>query len=125
MINANELMIGNWVSLNGKPIQVCGIKENGYVEFKNKFLADPQDIEPITITPELLTAKIKGSEIRWDKQYLDIGKGKLTVMLPNDYYSKGRIYFNSWAIMESIPEHLHTLQNLMKLLTGKELEVNF
>ena len=46
---------------------------------------------------------------------------KLTIHHKEPVYPNGRVYFNSWAILNNIPEYVHQLQNLYFALTGKEL----
>lgn len=50
--------------------------------------------------------------------------GKLTINMPDQFHKKGRVYFNSWAIIDHMPEFVHQLQNLYFALTGEELLIN-
>ena len=43
-MNANELMIGDWVTMYGIPLQITRLSEYG----------EYQDVKPIPITPEIL-----------------------------------------------------------------------
>lgn len=57
-MKANELMIGDWVMLDGKePKQITGLKthscKHGYVQIKN-IDCSAEYLEPIPLTPEIL-----------------------------------------------------------------------
>jgi len=49
---------------------------------------------------------------------------KLSIVLPCKLYTDGRVYFNSWAILEKSMKYLHQLQNLYFALTGTELPIS-
>lgn len=49
-------------------------------------------------------------------------KGKMSISIKENKYN-GRVFFNSWAIIEEMPAYVHQLQNLYFALTGQELEL--
>jgi hypothetical protein len=120
MIKANELRIGNYFNYNNIAFKVVKI-ENKYIgldkedDFGN--YANIEDIEPISITKEIL---------------LKCGFKKLG----NDNYSIGRINlglnYNISIDIDYVPIHclngkikyLHQLQNLYFALTNEELKIN-
>jgi len=117
----NELMIGNWVMYKNTPLKVIEILSCIVSVADGDYRKQPimhDKLDPIPLTPELLE---KCGFKRFNSKYkliVDDGLGSiLTVNEINGDYS-----------LSCFPiefQHLHTLQNLVKLLTGKELEVNF
>ena len=122
MVRARELRIGNYVLLNGEFVNIgYGYIGDLYQKQKgliNIYLDKLPIAEGIVLTPEIL------EKCGLDKMAGVYDYGKLTIVLPCNEYPKGRTYFNSWAILNSIPESLHQLQNLIHALTGEELTVN-
>jgi hypothetical protein len=99
-----ELRIGNLIEVNGVIQEVCVIPlpEN----------CTPENTKPIPLTEEWLLrfGFVKGR------------KDKFWVILENQLmYKYGRVYYNSWAILESQPKYVHQLQNLYFALTNQEL----
>ena len=74
-------------------------------------------VKPIPLTEQWLLDF--GFKVK--REFYD--KGKLSILLADqrDYHPNGRIYYNSWAIMESQPKYVHQLQNLYFILTNEEL----
>jgi hypothetical protein len=116
MIKSNELRIGNLVkqgdveSIGGSLIQVSNT------------IYESERIEPIELTEKwLLKFGFKKSKVssQFDKE-------KLTIQIANklEYHKEGRVYFNSWAILEESIKYVHQLQNLYFALTGVELELS-
>ena len=112
-MEANELRIGNWLKMQGvdKPYQVFIIDTT-----ETKILTKST---PIPLTEEWLVSF--GFEIKTGG--LSYNKNKLSIYLGDTILSgdEGRTYFNSWAILEHSPKHVHQLQNLYYALTGEEL----
>jgi hypothetical protein len=118
MINTNELMIGNWVMYKNTPLKVVEILSYTVSVDGGGLPFIYDKLDPIPLTPELLE---KCGFKRFNSKYkliVDDGLGSiLTVNEINGDYS-----------LSCFPiefQYLHILQNLVKLLTGKELEVNF
>jgi len=70
---------------------------------------------PIELTEDVLV------KCGFERKGYTSAKGKLALHHPEPMYPKGRVYFNSWAILNEMPKYLHTLQNLYHSLTGEEL----
>lgn len=124
MINANELRIGNWVK--------CGGFKRLYGEFRVAEIYPDQitieqkpndgytveEVDPITLTPEILekcgfekegdTYKILNDNIDYCFRISFTGSG----------------YFSSNVAANQPMKYLHTLQNLYYCLTGEELTIN-
>ena len=118
MIHVNELRIGNWVE------KFTDLGDSlGYSPISPKeFLAihtNPERVNPVPLTEEIL---LKCGFVR--RGITSNNGGKLTLHHKDNMYPNGRVYWNSWCILDSIPEHLHQLQNLYFALTGEELEIN-
>ena len=122
-MEANELRIGNLVgSYNkGEEDRVLTINaQNILVEAK----ANKQGYtryRPIPLTEEWLL-KFGFMKSKVSSQF---DKEKLTIQIANEleYHKKGRVYFNSWAILEESIKYVHQLQNLYFALTGEELTI--
>ena len=133
-MNASELRIGNWIISGGlhggKILQVEQIGEKANLSdghrvilFKGERVGDfVSDCRGIELTPALL------EQCGFEKdaaKFYHLLIGKLSIVMPGDNgYKNGRLYFNSWCIMEETPKYLHTLQNLVYFLVGKELLVD-
>ena len=133
MIQGKEIRIGNYLKdRGGKVLRVDFIEyvENGFdTKFGQKMFVEGQEFHPLTeytdyaqpieLTPEWakrLGFEIVSGGISYDKDRLSLYFGD-TILSEK----KGRTYFNSWAILEHTPKHVHELQNLYYALTGDEL----
>lgn len=119
MIQANELRIGNLINNKNSTCTVCGILNNTDLFVSNDWeewypLID--ECEPIKLTEEWLLKL--GFE---KKNKFDFDLGKLRICMYDDRFPKGRVYFNSWAIIDENLKNVHQLQNLYFALTGQEL----
>ena len=118
-MKAQELKIGNWVNYLDLPIQVDGIDD---VDVFNSQTGEIplHCIFPIPLTEEwLLKFGFEGSPSDYKKEKLSI-----TLKGSDVYHIKGRVYFNSWAIIEEQLKYVHQLQNLFFALTGEELKIS-
>lgn len=117
MIQANELRLGNWVTITGVPIQLTQKKIAFILEEDNSTTR----CSPIPLTPEIL-------------ERCGFEKGCLVKELNNEWM----IYYNNgmWLQVEKAEhpyicerkdlfhiKYLHQLQNLYYALTGSELEI--
>lgn len=116
-MKAQELRIGNWVwnDVQNLPVKVD-------IRILNQQYSADRGIgrswNPIPLTEEIL---LKCGFVR--RGITSNNGSKLTLHHKDYMYTNGRVYWNSWCILDSIPEHLHQLQNLYYALTGEELEV--
>jgi hypothetical protein len=120
-MKANELRIGNWVNNNPRD-GVITVFSNDKCVIRHKAGIDRafiEELEPIQLTEEWL---LKFGFIK-SKVSSQFDKEKLTIQIANEleYHKKGRVYFNSWAILEESIKYVHQLQNLYFALTGEEL----
>ena len=116
-MKTTDLRIGNFIQDQfGDIITVDGLDD------MDVFSCDCGDIPVHAVQPIPLT----------EQWLLDFGfkvkrdfyeKGKLSIASANlkDYYPNGRVYYNSWAIVESQPKYVHQLQNLYFALAQEEL----
>lgn len=138
MNKPTELRIGNLVCYNGEVVKVKQITKHkiGYhtkpYEMRMNY-ARLHEIEPILITEELLlkTGFKKGRNGYFDyREYND----ELSIRFSENYtfIEYANLHFNPEDVTETnycssleFPNtlHLHTLQNIWHLLTGKELEI--
>lgn len=148
MINANELRIGNWVLIEDqfkwKPFQVTGI-EMASEEKKIDLFADPfiryklgatilnfPNEEPeegvlvrsIRLTPEILEKKCKGFEVAEPDGWYHYKPTKESQTLELFLQEDGLFHYADGAFSPII-EFVHELQNLVFVLTKKELQINF
>ena len=130
MIQAKELRIGNFVSENEScsdgfvktvdGINIAKIGSNSIL-LSNGDIYESDEIYPIPLTEEWLLR----FGFKWQVPRACLNLGKFSIILPyvNPVFPKGRVYFNSWCILEPPPMHVHQIQNLFYALTGQELEI--
>lgn len=119
-MTASELRIGNLISdIHASDTFYAEVKQITKARvYYGDFYSHPNDLKPIPLTEE------------WLKRFGFVRKGytsnigKLSLHHKEHMYPNGRVYFNSLVILEKIPEHFHTLQNLYFALAGKELTIN-
>ena len=119
-MKANELRIGNWVMVFPvkNPQQVCDVMFDS-VNTECVFGQHYGEVDPIPLTEEWLLKF--GFELinEPNKRY---HYGRLCLQFcKSRLYPSGRTFFNNWAILDNLPEHVHQLQNLYFSLTGEEL----
>lgn len=121
-MKTTDLRLGNFISINfgncddGKIITVDGVSDCEIYNEEHGY-SPCNEFNPIPLTGQWLLDF--GFEV--ERELYD--KGKLSILLANlkDYHPNGRIYYNSWAIVESQPKYVHQLQNLYFALTQEEL----
>ena len=133
-MEAKELRIGNKIWRRCCYDEVLEIRENGIIGLDSlRGLISYSEIEPIPITEELLlkTGFKKDRNGYFDyREYND----ELSIRFSENYtfIEYANLHFNPEDVTETnycssleFPNtlHLHTLQNIWHLLTGKELEI--
>lgn len=133
MIQANELRIGNWVLVNGHPICVKGVNDDGINQetegsyyggwcheydgrFYDWYRDASQVVQPIPLTLEILEkAGFVGKYISASGYELEI-RTDVVVIWGTDGCTEGHnVHFPCSS--------LHQLQNLYLALTGDELKI--
>lgn len=135
MIQANELRIGNWVTVYGDSEHrvhlVCktGVQVEGQII--GGIVFDPADVHPIPLTPEILEKAgfehhyyKADSEGQTDSEWWTIkagkglwGKNEITIVK----FEEGLTY--SCHATRAECQYVHQLQNLYHALTGEELTI--
>lgn len=140
MIDAKNLRVGNWVSINGKNVKVESIVEEdginqsiegdyygGWVTeyegyFNDWYKNEKNTPQGISLSPELLI------KCRFEKRNgynFDLGDIRLHDMFDGkDNDCEAYLKAGVAAIYIKNIKYLHDLQNLYWCLTQKELEVN-
>ena len=138
-MNANELMIHNYVSFEGHPVCITKIGLTGIEGYlyKNDTLYDVklkhEDIEPIPITEELLLKNGFNKEVEsFFGEAISLPYYRLTlseeVYVLAFFYKDGE-FRNKYCVRNKNKlynadiSHLHQLQNLCNI-AGVELELN-
>jgi hypothetical protein len=145
MINANELRVGNIVSIGGHQHEV-EIVGYGFIQlFGNLITSDPDDIEPVALTPEILE-KAGFKDPHSDGCFLDypVSSAQNSFLSVSVEYEEGEdnSSFLRWLLTNSEKKsdgtvvgrnviwsdnklkYVHQLQNLYFALTGEELIIN-
>ena len=131
MIDARQLMIGNYLTVDGKYIRVKDIGDDGinifwYHEMTHYDVLF-EDLEPIPLDNEILTKcgfeKKDRSNEYWDFWILDNGWyiGMAHHNEPSAGVEKNSYY---WGENYVQIKSLHQLQNLYFALTGEELKID-
>lgn len=108
-MNSNELRIGNWVICNGQNFKISA-KDLYHISLTTT----PLIVSPIPLTPEILVKC--GAINKYGSTYF-IGKLKF------DINAIGKVRFHYSGKVAYI-DYLHTLQNLVQILTNTELTFN-
>lgn len=124
-----DLRIGNLVGIKETALHADGCNHSeaifeieeikkDVVQFKGYHANEYyKDLNPILLTVQwLLDFGFKDKRDFYEKGKLSISSANL-----KDYYPNGRVYYNSWAIVESQPKYVHQLQNLYFALAQEEL----
>ena len=130
MVDSSKLMVGNWVSLDGKNVTVKSIL--GYKDSTSpsdivcssgeyKYNCVPRELKPIIITPQILEAS--GFQKTYTENLLS---GRVVYRFHElscgFYKDHCTMWFNSYVIPSS-PQTVHELQNLSMLLLDRRLNI--
>lgn len=133
-MEANELRIGNKIWRPCCYDEVVEVRENGIIGIVSlRGLLTYGEIKPIPVTEELLL-KIGFKEKRNgylhyrdnnDELSIKFGLGYVFVNHANLIFNPEDVTETNYSSSLEFPNtiHLHTLQNIWHLLTGKELEI--
>ena len=137
-MEANELMIGDWVLVNGTPMQIQAINDiDGEIMASDELYCLIEDrahsedkVEPISLTPEILEKN------GFERRKLDGGAD--VFVLAYDYYD---ITIEEWSDSiwvvrydctemstpheQAVCGYVHQLQNFFRLSAPDELADNF
>lgn len=122
MIRTEELMLGNWVFHNDKPIKVDGILEDRIASFANTpgvilaFSIKKDDVNPIPITKEILEKCGYQFDYRLNHIRVFIKDGQYASLIKDTLY----LSINGY---EHKVKYLHQFQNLCFALTGQPLNI--
>jgi len=129
MIQANELRIGNWVRVGDIESTVCLIDHNKFIQLQgNAVVNRPEQIDPITLTPEIL------GRCGFEKKLMENGKycyllkkEEITLRIFISGEHNGNVF--TFLSIKGGKEkaifitNLHQLQNIHPLLWFEELEI--
>lgn len=114
-MKANELMIGDWVSCDGKNYQIAEIGGMVCIEAEKELFASFEDIEPIPLTPEILEKNgFVYNDIPFVQSWEQFG---LALYLGGDGYR-----INCGQNVAMIIDSVHQLQHVLRLC-GLEKEI--
>lgn len=144
MIKANDLQVGNYVSLNNM-IEVVksistGLDHNGdkfdTIETKRTFGHEDKDFKPIPLTEDWLNKfgfethnsvdKIKGTEQYKDLTYYtkSLSDNKYNdLSLISSYVETNDVYVELFPYEDFKYKYVHQVQNVYHSITGKELKI--
>lgn len=133
-MNIKELRVGNNIWRPCCYDEVVEIRENGIIGLDNlRGLISYSEIEPIPITEELLLKigfkKEKDGYLHYsdhnDEFSIKFDLGYAFIEYANLCFNPEDVTETNYGSSLEFPNtlHLHTLQNIWYLLTGKELEV--
>lgn len=124
-MKANELMIGDWVMCGNTPYQIAEISIGGTVcvDYENELFTSLDDIEPISLTAEILEkngfeSTPAPSERVWRRNSQEVwldneGKNYWANLKNGEFYFEGYI------------EYVHELQHALRLCgIENEIELN-
>lgn len=145
MINANELRIGNFVNFRRQPQRLHSFNNDlRLVDFgtDRAYWGPPanenpaKDIEPIKLTPEILTEWCGAEDFEWDfigkdslphkmkGQFILLDTAfRMKLLFTDEGYLLWQVGEVSVVLRHPNRTYLHTLQNIYFGLVGKELEI--
>ncbi len=112
-MNNLNLMIGDWMSYEGKPCKISMLNNDEL----------PINIKPIPLTPKVLE-KIEGC-----KKCFRIDSGEYKECYEVDFalglMIRHNSYYIDWIGGNTEVKYLHTLQQFIRLFTNKEIEIEW
>lgn len=128
-IKAGDIMLNNWFHVNGYPMYVDSIfRDTVYLEFEGNegdvWEENIKDLKPIPLTDDILVKagfrkhKMSG----YDAHFIySLFIGGETIGITAIYNADFSIMLHGVA---RVVKYLHRLQNIIKIITGNELEIN-
>lgn len=127
MIKPNELRLQNKVSALNVLDTVVGLDEDGKIACSFRGYMDPQDVEPIPLTTEMLVRCGFSFGDGANKEYLgiDTKRGRMFLTYHQGDAAKCSLYQDGKMIdfPSGAVKYLHELQNLYFSLTHTELNI--
>lgn len=121
-MKANELMIGDWVSYNGKPCRITGIMPPYNVYISDHFplaVVLAERCEPIPLTEEIL----EKNGFDYDEIDEEWHHKKCPLILFNPWNNDGAFVLSTYNSITF--NHVHQLQHVLRLCGLNELADNF
>lgn len=118
----NGLRIGNYLKYkNTNDLAIVELIHKKHFDCRDEFgLFTPNgNYEPITLNEEWFI-KLGFKKLR-DGERFELEK--FSIDLYSEFFPKGRVYYNSWAIIDKKIDYVHELQNLYFTITQRELTV--
>ena len=131
-MKANDLRVGNWVSIREKPFQVYTFSRTGIDEYagednKGRVMTYPWKISacsPITLTPDILEKAGFTERKHLDDWFISL-KDTGTILIIMIGFDVANICpSNQKPCLYIHCAYLHQLQNLYYALTGEELTID-
>lgn len=121
MINAKELMIGNWVTYHGETDMPCQLDAQDIFNIATGYMYNDKIHSPIPLTPEVLEKC--GFERKTDYA---VGIGLVDYYQVNGFSLNWIDYHKCWVVFSGVNritiKSLHQLQNLYYAMKGEKLE---
>lgn len=118
MIAANELRIGNWVNLMGRPLFICWIDLQILDCCKPESPMTPEVYTPIPLTPEILE-KAGFKEADDEKGFFKHKKAVFQIDLDDAGVYIAVVSISGIGVLENV----HQLQNLYYSIMKEELNI--
>lgn len=115
MIQANELMLDNWVLESGIPTRIIAIDKTQCYTWQLRWTATA-NLQPIPLTPEIM---LQCGFVKNNKQFIRVYNEQGNIITINDIL--GVLTLSSYDVELS---SLHQLQNLYFSLTGTPLIID-
>lgn len=108
-MKATDLMLGDWVLCDGEPYQVAEISAGLLcIDAERELFADPEDVQPIPITPEILE---KNGWERISSVDRDFWHSAGVVLQESEDYEGAYL----WGLAVYV-RYVHELQHLVRVL---------
>lgn len=113
-MNTRELRLGNYVMVDGEIVKVNGITQHkiGFAPHAyGERYARSHDVEPVELSSDVMKSVSLPTEIF----------GSIETIEQDELFRKFKVIIDNKFVVR----YLHDFQNVIFMLTGKELSVNF